>query len=171
MHTINRYARVLSLISLAVMIIVAVSGSFVHAYVTPYPIGNFDFTLTASTTLVKMEPGLSGVLTVWVSLFCPNSTMTIRCDSTVLQTVTLKSSGCPASAFCMLDKAQVLVPPLYGAGSKFVIYSSPCSSSTSCGVASCCSSTSSSPTTITVSGTDQFGHSHTITFGVAVCYC
>jgi hypothetical protein len=163
MHTINRYARVLSLISLAVVITVAVSGSFVHAYVTPYPIGNFDFTLSTSTTLVKMEPGLSGVLTVWVSLFCPNSSMSIRCDSTVLQTVTLRSSGCPPSSFCMLDRAQVLVPPLYDAGSNFVIYSTSCSLSP-------CSSTSSGVTTVTVTGTDQFGHTHTTAFGVAVTY-
>ena len=163
MYTINRLARVLSLISLAVMVTVAISGSFVHAYVTPYPIENFDFTLSASTTLVKMQPGASGILTVWVNPFCPNSTMAIRCDSTVLQTVTLKSSGCPPASFCMLDRTQVLVLPLYGAGSNFVIYSTSCSSSP-------CSSTSSGVTTVTVTGIDQFGHSHTATFGVAVSY-
>lgn len=158
MHTIHRYARGLGLIFLAVTITVVVSGSFVYAfYATPFPIGNFDFALTAGSTLVKMLPGSSGVLPVWISLYCPNSTMTIRCDSTVLQTVTLQSSGCPSGSFCMLDKTQVLVPPLYGAGSNFVIYSFAFASS---GV-----------TTITVTGTDQFGHSHTTTFGVAVCYC
>ena len=158
MRTIHRYARVFGLIFLTVMITVAISSSFVNAaYVTPFPIYNFDFTLSASSTLVKMQPGSSGVLAVWISLFCPNSTMTIRCDSTVLQTVTLQSSGCPSSSFCMLDRTQVLVPPLYGAGSNFVIYSF---AFTSAGV-----------TTVTVTGTDQFGHSHTTTFGVAVCYC
>lgn len=156
-NAVHGYARAIGLIFLAVTLTLVISGSFTYAYETPYPLVNFDFTLTASTTLVKAQPGSSGSLVVWVSLFCTNSTTVIRCDSTVLQSVNLETSGCPSTAFCILDRTQVLVPPLYGAGSNFFIYSF--------------SFTPSGVTTITVTGTDQFGHTHATQFGVILCYC
>jgi hypothetical protein len=53
----------------------------------------------------------------------------------------------------------VLLPPLYQAGSNFIIY-------TFHGI-----SVGSSPYLITVTGTDQFGDTHSASFGVIVCYC
>lgn len=124
-----------------------------------FPVNEFDFRITPSTTLVKLQQGQTGALTVWIAPFCPNSTTTIRCDSTVLQTVYLSISGCPGGAFCALDKQVVQLPPDYQAGSNFIIY-------TFFGITA-----SSSPTLITVTGTNQFGVTHSATFGVIVCYC
>ena len=156
MHITYRFVKPVGILAV-VMLMVVLSGPFLYAYQTPFPIMNYDFAISASTTLVRMQPGSSGALVIWVSLFCPNSTSTIRCDSTVLQTVTLQSSGCPSSSFCMLDRTQLLVRPLYGVGSNFVIYSF--------------AYTSSAVTTITVTGTDQFGDTHSTQFGVVLCDC
>jgi hypothetical protein len=120
-----------------------------------------DFTLTASKTLIKIQPGMSGSLVIWVNLYCPNSTssfVNIRCDTTILQTVNLQIvGGCPGGAYCILDRTQVLVPPFYQAATDFFIYSFSLSGG---GVS-----------TITVVGTDQFGQTHSTQFGVALCYC
>jgi hypothetical protein len=157
LNDVRRFVKGIALV-LIVTLTLLVSGSFVIATFPPtYPVGNFDFTISASTTLVRAQPGSSAALVIWVSLFCPNSTTTIKCDSTVLQSVALQSSGCPSGSFCMLDRTQVLVPPLYGAGINFLIYSF---SFAATGV-----------TTVTVTGTDQFGHSHSTQFGVILCNC
>jgi hypothetical protein len=157
LHNACRFAKDVALV-LVVASTLAVSGLFVNATFPPtYPLDEYDFTISASTTLVRAQPGSSAALVIWVSLFCPNSTTTIKCDSTVLQSVTLQSSGCPSGSFCILDRTQVLVPPLYGAGSNFLIYSF---SFAATGV-----------TTVTVTGTDQFGHSHSTQFGVILCNC
>lgn len=124
-----------------------------------FPVNNFDFSITPSATLVKIQPGETGGLVIWVNLYCPNSTTTIRCDSTVLQTVTLSISGCPGGAFCILDRQQVQLPPLYQAGSNLIIYTF------------ATITPASGLTQVTVAGTDQFGHTHSATFDVIVCYC
>jgi len=160
--------RVLAAIFLVLAMALLVRGTLVTVNATqspPYPfpptfpVNNFDFTITTSTTLVKIQPGQTGGLVVWVDLYCPNSTTDIKCDSTVLQTVTLTISGCPSGAFCSLDKQQLLLPPLYQAGSNLIIYTF-----TSI-------STPTSPTLMTVTGTDQFGDTHSATFGLIICYC
>lgn len=167
MGTAHGNAKAIGLILLAVTLTLTISSSFTYAiYETPYPLENFDFTLTAGTTLIKIQPGQSGTLVLWVSPYCGNSTSIIRCDSTSLQSVTLQSSGCPASSFCMLDRTRVLVPPLYGAASDFVVYSF--------GLNYCTIQGCQAPpgaTTVTVTGTDQYGHSHSTQFGVIVCWC
>jgi hypothetical protein len=139
------------------------SGSLVNATNPPFPfpptfpVNNYDFTISTSATLIRIQPGETGGLVVWVDLYCPNSTTTIRCDSTVLQTVNLQISGCPTGAFCILDRQQLLLPPRYEAGSNFIFYTF---STSPIGV-----------TLITVTGTDQFGHTHSANFGVVACYC
>ena len=124
-----------------------------------FPVNEFDFTITSSTTLVKIQQGQTGGLVIWVTPFCPNSTTTIKCDSTVLQTVYLSISGCPGGAFCALSRQVVNIPPDYQGASNFIIYTfftiTP----------------SNSPTLITVTGTNQFGVTHSTTFGAIVCYC
>ena len=142
-------------------IIVNVNAQWSPPYPFPptFPVNNFDFSITTSTTLVKIQPGQTGGLVVWVNLYCPNSTTTIRCDSTVLQTITLSILGCPAGAFCSLDRQQVLVQPLYQAGSNLIIYTF------------ATITPASGLTLLTVVGTDQFGHTHSATFGAIVCYC
>jgi hypothetical protein len=160
------FERSLAIAFLMLTVTLVVGGAFVSAqfqsppYPFPptFPVNNFDFTLTASETLVKIQPGETGGLVVWVNLYCPNSTTTIKCDSTVLHTVTLTISGCPGGAYCILDRQTVLVPPLYQAGSNLIIYTF--STTTPSGVS-----------TITVTGTNQFGVSHSTDFGVAICYC
>ena len=124
-----------------------------------FPVNNFDFTLTTSATLIKIQQGQTGGLFVWVNLFCPNSTTNIRCDSTVLQTIYLSVSGCPSGALCVLSNQVVQVTPVTQAASNLVVY-------TFFG-----GSASSSPTLVTVSGIDQFGDAHSVTFGVVICYC
>ena len=168
MRSAYKYGKLVGIAFLMLTLTLVASGAFASALNPPYdppypfpptfPVNNFDFTITTSTTLVKIQPGQTGSLVVWVNLYCPNSTTTIRCDSTVLQLVTLQTSGCPSGAFCELDRQQVLLPPLYQAGSNFLVYTfSPSSLS---GV-----------TPITVTGTDQFGRVRSATFGVAICYC
>jgi len=125
-----------------------------------FPVNNFDFTVTPSTTLIKIQQGESGGLVVWVAPYCPNSTTTIRCDSTVLLTITLTISGCPSGAYCALDRQQVQMPPDYEAGSNFIIYTF-----------STVTATNNLVAPITVTGVDQFGVSHSATFGVIICDC
>jgi len=160
MYTVRQYAKSAGIIMLIVGLTVVMSG-VVNVYGFPGlgpNIPAFDFTITASRTLIKTQPGMSGSLVIWVNLYCPNSTSTILCDSTILQTVNLQIvGGCPGGAYCILDRTQVLVPPLYGAASNFFIYSFSLSGS--------------SVSTITVIGTDQFGQTHAAQFGVILCYC
>jgi len=162
-----RYGKLAAIAFLLLTIWLAANGTFVSALNPPYdppypfpptfPVNNFDFTITASATLIKIQPGQTGGLVIWVDLYCPNSTVTIRCDSTVLQEVNLQFSGCPSGAFCILDKQQVLLPPLYQAGSNFLVYTFLKGGT---GV-----------TPITVTGMDQFGRIRSVTFGVVVCNC
>lgn len=166
MRASHLFRRALAVAFLSLTLMLVVGGVYVNAYQSPpypfpptFPVNNFDFTISTSATLINIEPGESGGLVVWVNLYCPNSTTTIRCDSTVLQSVDLTISGCPGGAFCILDKQQVLLPPLYQAGSNFIIYTFPAIS------------VSSLPHLITVTGTDQFGDTHSASFGVIVCYC
>jgi hypothetical protein len=156
----------LAVVLLSVILVLVVGGVYVNAYQSPpypfpptFPVNNFDFTISTSTTLIRIQPGQSGGAVVWVNLYCPNSTTNIRCDSTVLQTVNLAISGCPGGAFCVLDKQQVLLPPVYEAGSNFIIYTFPAIP------------VSATPYLITVTGTDQFGDTHSTSFGVIVCNC
>ena len=167
MASVYRYGRFVAIALLMLTLTLVSTGAYARAFDPPYdppypfpptfPVNNFDFTLTASTTLIKIQPGETGSLVVWVDLYCPNSTTTIRCDSTVTQIVNLQVSGCPSGSYCILDKQQVLLPPLYQAGSNFLIYSFGTSGS--------------SVTSITVTGTDQFGRVRSVVFGVVVCYC
>lgn len=156
--------RALAVTFLALTLALVVSGASVNATQSPpypfpptFPVNAYDFTISTSATLIRIQPGQTGGLVVWVNLYCPNSTTNIRCDSTVLQSVYLTVSGCPGGAFCILDKQQVLLPPVYQAGSNFIVYTFGTSST---GV-----------TAITVTGTDQFGHTHSVSFGVIACYC
>jgi hypothetical protein len=149
----------LTLVVGSITVNVAAQWSPPYPFPPTFPVNNFDFSITPSATLVKIQPGETGALVVWVDLYCPNSTTTIRCDSTVLLTITLSSLGCPAGAYCVFDRQQIQLPPLYQAASNFIVYTF--SSITP----------ASGLTQVTVVGTDQFGHTHSATFGVIVCYC
>ena len=166
MRASHVFGRALAVALLSLTLVLVVGGVYVNAYQSPpypfpptFPVNNFDFTISTSRTLIMIQPGQSGGLVVWVNLYCPNSATNIRCDSTVLQSVYLTVSGCPGGAFCILDKQQVLLPPVYQAGSNFIIYTFPAIP------------VGSSPYLITVTGTDQFGDTHSASFGVIVCYC
>jgi hypothetical protein len=166
MRASHVFGRALAVAFLSLTLMLVVGGVYVNAYQSPpypfpptFPVNNFDFTISTSRTLIMIQPGESGGLVVWVNPYCPNSTTTIKCDSTVLQSVQLTISGCPGGAFCILDKQQVLLPLLYQAGSNFIIYTFPTSP------------VGSLPSLITVTGTDQFGDTHSASFGVIVCYC
>jgi hypothetical protein len=166
MKTVHSYAKTMGLIFLVLTLTLIISGSYVSATQLPPP-ANFDFVIAASRTLIKMQPGASGSVAIWVQLFCPNSTANQLCDSTQLQTVSLQLSGCPSSLYCMMDRAVVLAPPLYTADSNLVVYSfalNPC-------VPIKCSNVNTNAATISVTGIDQWGHTHTAQFGVIVCYC
>lgn len=163
MVTFRRYARFTSIMFL-VLTLTFVIGAYAYAYEqgnennNSYPLSNFDFTITASRTLIRMQPSQSGSLVIWVKPFCTNSTSFALCDTTVLSAINLQiTGGCPQSSFCILDRTQLLAPPLYSASSEFLIYSF---SMAPAGVS-----------TITVTGTDQFGHTHSTQFGVVQCYC
>jgi len=161
------FGKAVAVTLLALTLTLVIGGVFVHATQSPpypfpptFPVNNFDFTITASTTLVKIQQGQSGGVTVWLNPYCPNSTATIRCDSTVLATVTLYISGCPAGAFCSLDRPQVQMPPLYQGASNLIIYTFftvPVGNN--------------QVSQITVTGVDQFGQTHSTSFGVIVCDC
>jgi len=162
-----KYGRLVAFAFLMLTITIVSTGGYVYAFNPPYdppypfpptfPVNNFDFIITTSTTMIKFQPGQTGALVIWVNLYCVNSTTTIRCDSTVMQQVSLQISGCPSGTFCSLDRQQVLLPPLSQGASNFVVYSF--------------ATTGSSITTITVTGTDQFGRVRSTSFGVAICYC
>jgi hypothetical protein len=156
MYTVRRCAKCLGLMFLVVTLTLVIGGSYANA-ANSFPLSNFDFTITASRTLIRIQPSSSGSLVIWVKPFCTNSTSFALCDTTVLQTVNLQLSGCPPSSYCGLDRTLVLARPLYSAASEFVVYSF--------------SSNPSSVTPITVTGTDQFGHSHSAQFAVILCYC
>jgi len=174
MRPAYQYVKIVALIFLAVTLTIAVTGTYVNAWVS-YPEGNLDFVLTASTTLVKMQPGQSGSLVVWVRSYChnfdynftQNSTANHLCDSDYSYAplnVNLQFSGCPTSAFCALDRQQVLAPFKYEGNSHFVVYSlsSFCPPSTICPAPNV--------STIIVTGTDMFGHTHSVRFGVVIGY-
>jgi hypothetical protein len=166
MSTFRQYVKSASVILLVVGFTIIMSGVIsVYAFPGYGPdIPAQDFVLQASKTLIKFQPGMSGSLVIWVSLYCPDSVSSFvnqrwfGCDTTIIQEVNLQIvGGCPGGAYCILDRTQLLVPPIYGAASDFLIYSFSLSGS---GVS-----------TITVVGTDQFGHTHSTQFGVALCYC
>ena len=170
MHTSHAFGRALAVALLSLTLVLVVGGIYVNAFQSPpypfpptFPVNNFDFTISTSATLIRIQPGQTGGLVVWVNLYCPNSTTNIRCDSTVLQNVYLTISGCPGGAFCTLDKQQVLVPPVYQAASNFIVYTFPSLSPSISGGAT--------PSLVTVTGIDQFGQTHSVSFGVVVCYC
>ena len=169
MYTLRKCAKTAGIVLLIVGLTIAMSGVInVYAFPGEGPnIPALDFTITASRTLIRIQPGMSGSLVIWVNLFCPNSTSTIRCDSTILQYVTLQIvGGCPGGAYCVLDRTQILVPPLYGAGSDFFVYTfTPADVSTQDRM------NLYSLSTITVVGIDQFGQTHAAQFGVVLCYC
>jgi hypothetical protein len=164
----REFQKALAVAFLVLTLALVVGGIFANVNATqspPYPfpptfpVNNFDFTITTSKTLVKIQQGETGHLVVWVNLYCPNSTTTIKCDSTVLQTVALSISGCPGGAVCVLDRQQVQLRPRYQAASNLIIYTFTTIT------------TSSSPAQMTVTGIDQFGDTHSATFGAIVCYC
>ena len=168
MSLCRKFERALAVTFLTLTLALVVCGIFtnVYAYQSPpypfpptFPVNTFDFTLTTSATLIKIQQGQTGGLYVWVNLYCPNSTTNIRCDSTVLQTVYLSISDCPSGALCVLSRQVVQVGPVTQGASNLIVY-------TFFG-----GSASSAPTLMTVTGIDQFGHIHSANFGVAVCYC
>ena len=149
-------------------IALVIGGAFtnVYAYQSPpypfpptFPVNYFDFILSTSATLIKIQQGQTGGLVVYANQFCPNSTATIKCDSTVMQTVSFSISGCPGGAFCIISPQEILIPPLSQGSTNLIVY-------TFFG-----GSVSSGPVLMTVTGVDQFGNTHSVTFGVVVCYC
>ena len=167
MYTIRQCTKSAGIILLIVGFTMVMSGA-INVYGFPGLGPNIpaqDFILTASKTLIKTPPGNSGSLVIWANLYCPNSTssfVNIACDTTILPIVTLQIvGGCPGGSYCILDRTQILVLPVgpiaSEAATNFIIYSF--------------SLTGSSVSTITVVGTDQFGHTHSVQFGVALCYC
>jgi hypothetical protein len=160
MYIAYRYAKSIGLLFLVVALTMAISGVYTMAYALPGfgpDIPAYDFTLTASGTLIKIQPGLSGSLVLSVNPVCLSSRVLVapQCDLTLINTVNLQVSGCPSGTFCILDRTQVLVSPFYSAASDFVVYSF----------------LPSGVTIITVTASDQFGHSHVAQFGVLVCNC
>jgi hypothetical protein len=161
--------RALAVSFLVLTLTLVVGGILVNVNATqepPYPfpptfpVNYFDFTISTSATLVKIQQGQTGGVIVWVNLYCPNSTTNIRCDSTILQTITLSISGCPSGAYCVLDRLQVSVPPVSQGASGLTIYTFTTVPAAANSVAQ-----------ITVTGVDQFGHAHSAVFGVIICYC
>ncbi len=163
MNAFREYAKSIAIAFLVVGLTMVMSGAYTMAYALPGfgpDIPAYDFTVTASATLIRMQPGLSGSLVIWVQQFCASSTVLVlpQCDPTLTNIVNLQLSGCPAGAFCILDRTPVLVTPRYSAQqSDFIVY----------GI----SSSTSGVTLITVTASDQYGHSHVAQFGVIVCYC
>ena len=164
----RKIERAIAVTFLALTLALVAGGALtnVSAYQSPpwpfpptFPVNNFDFTISTSTTLIKIQQGQTGGLVVWVNLYCPNSTTTIKCDSTVLQTVYLSISGCPSGAFCILSRQVVQIPPVSQGASNLIVY-------TFFGITA-----GSSPVLMTVTGVDQFGHTHSANFGVIVCDC
>ena len=140
-----------------------------------------DFTLTASRTLINIQPGMSGSLVIWANLYCPNSTSSFvsvgpsppsfACDTSILPLINLQIiSGCPGGSYCILDRTQIwdlpVGPIASESASNFFVYSL----TTGCTSCSCGNCAGSSVSTVTVIGTDQFGHTHAVQFGVAIGY-
>jgi hypothetical protein len=164
MHTIRRYAKCVSIMFLVVTLTLVIGGSYVNAD-NSWPLHSFDFTIHASTTLIRMQPGSSGSLAVWIEPYCNGqedptpSVSWALCNTNELVTVNLTVSGCPSNLYCILDRTQVQAPPLYRTQSEFLVYSFTCATFS-------CTTFTSTPTTVTVTGTDQFGHTHSAKFGV-----
>jgi hypothetical protein len=173
MYTIRECAKSAAVILLIVGLTMVMSGAInVYAYPGLGPnIQAQDFILTASKTLITFQPGMSGSLVIWATLYCPNSTSSFvsvgpsppsfACDTTILPVVTLQIvGGCPSGALCLLDRTQIMIPPVGPIASEsatnFFVYSFYPSGS---GVS-----------IVTVVGTDQFGHTHSVQFGVAIGY-
>ena len=174
MYTIRQCAKAAGIILFIVGFTMVMSGA-INVYGFPGLGPNIqapDFILTASRTLIKTQPGMSGSLVIWANLYCPNSTSSFvsvgpsppsfACDTTILPIITLQIvGGCPGGAYCVLDRTQIWVLPVgpiaSESASNFFIYSFSLSGG---GVS-----------TVTVIGTDQFGHTHSVQFGVALCYC
>jgi len=180
MYTIRQCAKSAGIILLIVGFTMVMSGAInVYGYPGLGPnIPAQDFILTASKTLIKTQPGMSGSLVIWANLYCPNSTSSFvsqgpsppsfGCDTTILPIVTLQIlGGCPGGAYCVLDRTQILVLPVGPIASEsatnFFVYSFSFNAGNN--------NPGGSVSTVTVLGTDQFGHSHTVQFGVALCYC
>jgi len=180
----NRQCAKSAAVILLLLAVTIIMGSVISVYAFPGlgpDIPANDFMLTASKTLIKIQPGQSGSLVIWANLYCPNATSSFvshawsnynfACDTSILQIVNLQIiSGCPTGALCVLDRTQIMILPTgpiaSEAATNFFIYSlsSPC---TSCSCGSCAGS---SVSLVTVIGTDQFGHTHAVQFGVAIGY-
>lgn len=173
MRTILGHAKSMSLVFLVVATTLAISSS--HVNVQALPGFGYDFTISTSSTLIRIQPGSSnglssGSMSVWVSTFCPNFSFgASQCDPSMIQVVNLHILGCPSTAYCVLDRTQVIPQPIGGlvppagtptagtAGSEFTIYSfTPIPPGVS---------------TIIINATDRFGHSHSTQFGVLICNC
>jgi len=174
MYTTRLCLKSAAVILLVIGVTIVMSGVIsVYAYPGLGPnIPAQDFILTASKTLIKTQPGMSGSLVIWANLYCPNSTSSFvnvgpsppffGCDTTILPLVTLQIvGGCPGGSYCVLDRTQIWVLPVGPIASEsatnFFIYSFSLSGG--------------SISTVTVVGTDQFGHTHSVQFGIALCYC
>jgi len=179
MYTTRLCLKSAAVILLVIGVTIVMSGVIsVYAYPGLGPnIPAQDFILTASKTLIKTQPGMSGSLVIWANLYCPNSTSSFvnvgpsppifGCDTTILPLVTLQIvGGCPGGSYCVLDRTQLLVPPLYGAGSDFFVYTF-----TPADVSTQSKMNLYSVSTITIGGIDQFGQTHVVQFGVVLCYC
>jgi len=184
MYTLRQCIKSAGIILLIIGVTMVMSGA-ISVYAFPGLGPNIqapDFILTASKTLINMQPGQSGALVIWATLYCPNSTSSFvsvgpsppsfACDTTILPVVTLQIvGGCPGSALCILDRTQIMILPMgpiaSEAATNFFVYSlvSPCTSC-GCGNSGCGSSVS----MVTVVGTDQFGHTHSVQFGIAIGY-
>jgi len=183
MYTIRQCIKSAGIILLVVGVTMVMSGAIsVYAYPGLGPnIPAQDFILTASKTLINIQPGMSGSLVIWANLYCPNSTSSFvsvgpsppsfACDTTILPLINLQIvSGCPGGALCILDRTQIwdlpVGPIASESASNFFVYSL----ATSCTSCSCGYCPGSSVSTVTVIGTDQFGHTHAVQFGVAIGY-
>ena len=183
MYTIRQCAKSAAIILMIIGVAIVMSG-VINVYAFPGlgpDIPAQDFILTASKTLIEMQPGMSGSLVIWATLYCPNATSSFvnhawsnynfACDTTILPIVTLQIvGGCPSAALCVLDRTQIMIVPAgpiaSEAATNFFVYSLP----SSCLSCSCGSCPGSSVSIVTVVGTDQFGHTHSVQFGVAIGY-
>jgi len=179
MYTIRQVVKSAAIVLMIVGFTMVMSGILsVYAFPGLGPnIQAQDFTLTASKTLLKMQPGMSASLVIWANLYCPNSTSSFvsvgpsppsfACDTTILPTVTLQIiSGCPGGAYCILDRTQILVLPVGPIASEsatnFFVYSFSYEMGNN--------APGGGVSTVTVIGSDQFGHVHAVQFGVAIGY-
>ena len=182
MYTIRQCVKSGAIVLMVIGFAIVMSGA-INVYAFPGLGPNIqapDFTLTASKTLIKIQPGQSGSLVIWANLYCPNSTSSFvsvgpsppsfACDTTILPLINLQIiSGCPGGAYCVLDRTQIWDLPVGPIASEsatnFFVYDLT-SACTACSCGTCPSSVS----TVTVIGVDQFGHTHAVQFGVAIGY-